>query len=105
MTLGTTRTRTPDNLAAVPFTRDSLDTLRDLKVRFHQLARPLPEHVIIEIALRRLHNEYCLADSDIQLTDPKSTRYIKRNSIQVLAARYREYSDLETVVIRKRRSA
>ena len=98
-------TRPSDGIGGVPLTRDSLDTLRALAVRFRELARPLPEHVIVEIALRRLYSEYCLYDKDIQPTDTTSTRLIKRNSLQVLAARYREYMNLETVILRKRRTA
>lgn len=100
-----TRARPSDQLAAVPFTRDSVGTLRALAVRFSELQKPLPEYAIIEIALRRLYNEYCLSDNEVQASDVASTRLIKRNSMQVLQARYREFCDLETVIIRKRRTA
>jgi len=100
-----TRLRPSDELSSVPFTRESRDMLRALAVRFHDLARPLPEHAIVEVALRRLYSEYCLFDSEVQPTDVTSTRLIKRNSLQVLQARYREYMNLETIVIRKRRTA
>jgi hypothetical protein len=105
MTPTATRHMPSDDLASVPFTRDSLDCLRALAVRFNALARPLPEHSIIEIALRRLYYEYCPGDKDIQPSDQASIRLIKRNSMQVLQARYREYCDLETVILRKRRTA
>ena len=78
---------------SVPFTRASLDALRGLAVRFNDLQRPLPDHAIVELALRRLYSEYCLFDNDIRATDSESTRLIKKNSRAVLSMRYREYHD------------
>ena len=99
------RRQQSDEPGAVPFTRDSLDALRSLMVRFRDLQRPMPEHEIVAIALHRLHNEYCLFDKDIQPADRSSMRHLKKNSRDVLNARYREYCDLETVILRKRRTA
>lgn len=87
---------------AVPFTRASLDGLRKLRSCFHALARPLPEYAIVEIAILRLCSEYCLDDNEIQATDLDSARLIKKNSRQVLDARYREYRDIEVVTYRSR---
>jgi hypothetical protein len=97
--------RPSDEPGTVPFTRSSLDVLRALMVRFHDLQRPLPEYSIIELALQRLYNEYCLVGHEIQATDPASMRLLKKNSREVLNARYREYMELETVILRKRRTA
>lgn len=99
-----TPTKTTTTPGAVPFTRQSLDTLRALVVRFAELQKPLPDHLIVELALMRLYNEYCLYDSDIRPSDLTSTRLIKKNSKAVLDARYREYTDLEVVTYRSRRT-
>lgn len=100
-----THRRPSDEPSAVPFTRASLDALRGLMVRFRDLQRPIPEHVVIEIALQRLYNEYCLYDSDIQPSDIASMSLLKKNSREVLNARWREYCTIETVVLRNKRTA
>lgn len=79
--------------SGVPFTRASLDGLRALSTRFALLQRPIPNHVIVEIAIARLCAEYCLYDSEIQPSDTPTIQQIKKSSRNVLSLRYREYAD------------
>ena len=94
-----------NGIGGVPLTRASLDSLHALAVRFFELGKPLPEHVIVELALQRLYSEYCLFDSQVRDSDPQSVRLIKKNSRDVLAVRYREFGDVNPIPHPRKRSA
>lgn len=78
----------------VPFTRDSLDCLRELALRFKALGRPLPDHLIVELAIRKMYHEYCLYANDVQISDTPAIKLMKQ-SRAVLDARYKEFIDSE----------
>lgn len=96
--------QSPAQQAGVPFTRKSLNTMRALAARFKDLQKPLPDYMVVELALERMYHEYCLYDNEIQESDSKSTRLIKRASTSraVLNQRYPEFRDIEVVTYRSR---
>jgi hypothetical protein len=98
------RGRSSPNLPPVPFTRDSLDCLRELGLRFKALGRPLPDHLIVELAIRKLYHEYCLYANDMQISDTPSIKLMKQSKA-VLDARYREFVDAERPSPKARRQA
>lgn len=99
------RAKRTDDPSSVPFTRASLDGLRALSARFALLQRPIPNHVIVEIAIARLCAEYCLYDNEIQPSDTLTVQRIKQSSRSVLSLRYREYADAAIAARKAKRTA